>query len=444
MDAKGEIIPLNPPLPWLAVPASCGFVSGIGDDRLMLSSLGAPPDGGPTTLRVALHDAAMLTLRGQLLPANDESYFFAPDDDASRTALLDLKLRLRKEQHITICQSADVEASDRFTGFADVALTPVALPELDYAGLSTQSRFLGRSFALPLMISGMTGGTQRGGEINRRLARAAAMMDIPMGVGSQRVALDNPTLREMFDLKREFPGLFLVGNIGCSQLLAGNALERCRAAVDMIGADALAIHVNVLQECIQTEGDRSFRGLFNAIETINGKLAVPLLIKEVGGGIDLATAKRLYQVGIRALDIGGKGGTSFAFIEGERSPASHGLAASFRDFGIPTAYSLKLVADALPDLQIVATGGVRDGLTVAKAVALGASMAGIGLPLFRAAIDSEEGPAALLGTYARGLKTAMLTTACRTLKELKGRISLGRHPLQYPFQTSFDGRTKAP
>ena len=446
MDSKGDIIPIQPPLPWLTKSGCCGFVSGIGASRLLLSSIATPPEDAVASIQVALYDETLLTLTGKFVHLQGNRYSFYLDMDKRQAILEDLKGRLRKEQHIAICQTTDVEASDRFTGFAELSFTPVALPELNYDEISTTSQFLDRSFALPILITGMTGGTPQGSEINRRLAHAASSMGIPMGVGSQRVALESPELKETFDLKREFPELFLIGNIGCSQLTQTNALDRCRAAVEMIGADALAIHVNVLQECIQIEGDRSFRSLFDTIGTIQAKLSVPIIVKEVGVGIDPATALRLHQIGIKALDIGGKGGTSWAFIEGQRtsSQATRMLADSFRDFGIPTAFSLKLVSDALPHMQTIATGGIRDGLTVAKAVALGARMVGIGLPLFRAALESETAAANLLDTYAHGLKTAMLATACRTLRDLKGRISLGTHPLLHSFQASFDRKDTIP
>jgi isopentenyl-diphosphate delta-isomerase len=258
-----------------------------------------------------------------------------------------------------------------------------------------------------------------------------------MGVGSQRIALEKSEYASIFRVKPFAPKVFLIGNIGMAQLLNSDALDQCQRAVDMIEADALAIHFNLVQEFIQVEGDRRFKGLLNQLEHICQKLSVPVVAKEVGCGMDARSAQRLRELGISAIDIGGRGGTSWALIEGLRSPSPlvQGLGDTFRNWGIPTAYSLHHVHRAMPEFPVIATGGIRDGYMVAKAVALGARFAGIGLPLLRAALESEDGPVEVLQTYRKGLELAMLASGCQRLADLSSRIQLGR-PLEEEFLQS--------
>jgi isopentenyl-diphosphate delta-isomerase len=273
----------------------------------------------------------------------------------------------------------------------------------------------------------MTGGIEKGAQINRRLALAAQKFNIPMGVGSQRIALDNDDFSSVFAVKKHAPDVFLIGNLGFAQLRQDNYLALCHRAIDMIDADALAIHVNVLQESIQMEGDRNFSGIVERLYTVCDKIDKPIIIKEVGAGISPDTVKRLLDAGVAAVDIGGRGGTSWGYIEGLRSSSAQtkALAESFRDWGIPTAYSLASAREVAPSLPLIATGGIRDGHTVAKAVALGADMVGVGLPLLKAALDGEEQPQEVLSTLARGLKIAMIATGSTRLNQLAQHIALG-------------------
>jgi isopentenyl-diphosphate delta-isomerase len=349
----------------------------------------------------------------------------------------------RKIHHIEICQTRDVESSDRDNGLSDVAFMPRALPGLDWDEIDCSASFLGRTFRAPILITGMTGGVNEGRRINHILARAAAEAGIPMGVGSQRLALEDTRYAPIFDVKKEVPGVFLIANIGAAQLASASSPEAartlCRAAVDMIQADALAIHINVLQELIQIEGDRNFRGVAETIRVIAADFPVPVMVKEVGAGMDPQTALELTQAGVDAIDVGGRGGTSWGWIEGLRAkdPDVLEIATTFRDWGLTTGKALRLARAALQDNQLktggtpspalVATGGIRTGLDVAKAVALGASMTGIGLPLFRAALQagSEGGQLAVgkkLSQLVRGLKTAMMCTGSRDLSGLRGAL----------------------
>lgn len=435
---------LSPPLPCTMSLGGrqelAGFVHALAVDRVLIKGphegsfqapIGSDAEGHPIDLTVRFDATRTYSLSGQILAADVESLEVAIEDQGHQTRLFDLLGLVRKGQHITICASMDVEASDRYTGFSDVALRPKALPEMAWDALDTSVEFLGRKIPTPLLITGMTGGITQGAEINRRLALAAEHFGIPMGVGSQRVALENPKHASIFAVKTYAPRLFLIGNVGIAQIRTRKALDDCRRAVEMIDADALAIHVNVLQEVVQVEGDRDFTQILHGIESVAKHLHVPVIIKEVGCGVDVETARRLAEIGVSAIDCGGKGGTSWSFIESARakSPATQAVGETFRDWGIPTGLSLASVRKSLPSLPLIATGGVRDGLTVAKAVALGATVTGIGLPIFRAALEREDGPFAVLQTFTQGLKTAMICSGARDLSGLKSRLILKR-----PFQ----------
>jgi isopentenyl-diphosphate delta-isomerase len=389
---------------------------------------GGTKDDATDALTIVRSDATSITLRVRWLPnvGAADAHEAQIEDQASAAALQDLLNLVRKDQHIAICETQDVEASDRYTGLSDVRLLPNALPELAWSELVTTREFLGRTFAWPFLITGMTGGVDRGAAINRRLARAASAFGIPMGVGSQRLALENPAHAQIFTVKDEAPDVFLIANLGIAQLMHDDAIEDCRRAVAMIGADAIALHVNIVQELVQVEGDRDFRGVLAAIATICAAMPVPVVVKEVGAGIDPRTAARLLAAGVAAIDVGGSGGTSWSFIEGARaeSPITKAVAMTFRDWGIPTGCAVAALKAAHPRATLIATGGIRDGLMAAKAIALGATMAGIGLPLFRAALQSDDAPLAVLETMAQGLKTAMLASGAPTLADLATRLHI--------------------
>lgn len=334
-----------------------------------------------------------------------------PADAQSADTLLDLLHQIRKEQHISICATEDIEGTKRDHGFERVTLPRVALPELAWDEIDTSREFLGQVFGAPLLITGMTGGIEKAAMINERLAHAATTYRIPMGVGSQRIALENTAHSSIFQLKDKFPKLFLIGNVGIAQILHKDWQRYCEQAVAMIQADALAIHVNVLQELIQVEGDRDFRGVISRIGEIARSMPVPVLVKEVGAGLDPKTIQALYDVGVRYFDVSGRGGTSWALIEGKRSANIdiQRLGHTFRDWGITTADALAgATALNLKDCTFVATGGMRDGVTVLKSLYAGATMAGLGLPLFRAALASELGPTRELEHILRELKIAMM------------------------------------
>lgn len=436
MTGTMDLIKLDRPLPWISSPGASGWVLALGKANLLLQF----PEFKdqkllPPSITVGFDSRQSFHFTGSWQPQSEpDTYLFELTTQRAQDELEQLLGQLRKGQHIEICRNSDVEASDRFTGFSEVHLIPEALPLLDPGQISTKTSFLGHQFDLPLLITGMTGGIEQGREINRRLARAASAYGIPMGVGSQRIALDNADYAAIFKVKDSSPDLFLIGNMGMAQLIDDQALSRCQRAVDMIEADALAIHLNLLQESIQVEGDRHFTGFLQQLERICRQLSVPVLIKEVGSGISPQSARRLAELGVAAIDVGGRGGTSWAHIEGlrSRSPLVQDLGRVFRDWGIPTAYSLAAVHQSLPHLPLIATGGIRDGVTVAKAIGLGARCVGIGLPLLRAALDSEEAPFEVLAGLKRALEIAMLASGASHLGELAGRVTLG-----LPFEAQF-------
>ncbi|MBC7662090.1 MAG: type 2 isopentenyl-diphosphate Delta-isomerase [Chitinophagaceae bacterium] len=430
-----EFIKLSPALPWIAGQGHAGLVTACAPDRLILESALREKSFSVrlTHITVSLQNDQNFHFKGRLETELYPFHFIiAPE---VRQTLQELLGQIRKDQHIEICRSQDVEAEDRFTGFGELSFLPEALPLFDHSEIDTRVKFLGRTFALPILITGMTGGIQKGIEINKRLALAAQKYQIPMGVGSQRIALDNAEYAPIFSVKDTAPDVFLIGNIGIAQLADHDALDRCARAVDMIRADALAIHFNVVQEHIQVEGDRNLAGIMKGLETICKRLNVPVIAKEVGSGISPSSALMLQECGVSAIDIGGAGGTSWAHIEGLRSssPIVSQLGLSFRNWGIPTAYSLTAVREALPQFPLIATGGVRDGLTVAKACALGAQFAGIGLPLLKAALQSEEAVEDTIEGFMRGLRLTMLASGARTLDDLKTKIIRGR-----PYESNFE------
>jgi isopentenyl-diphosphate delta-isomerase len=322
----------------------------------------------------------------------------------------------RKRDHLRICAENPVESG--FSGFSDVRLAHEALPECSLGEIDTEVRFLGHRLASPLFIAAMTGGHRDAIPINQNLAAAAERFGIGMGVGSQRAALEDPDLQDSFTVVREAaPRAFLCANLGAVQL-RDHGIEWAERAVEMIDAQAICIHANFLQEAIMPEGDHDARGCLAAIGTLCRDFPVPVLVKETGAGISRETAGRLWAAGVSAIDIGGLGGTSWARVEGLRSPESPQarLGGRFLDWGIPTVVSLLEVAGTGP---VIATGGVRSGLDMAKALALGADLCGMALPLLRPAMESEEAVSKAIEGYTRELTVAMFLSGARTVTSMR-------------------------
>jgi isopentenyl-diphosphate Delta-isomerase len=327
----------------------------------------------------------------------------------------------RKADHIRINLEEDVQFPRLTTGLERYRFIHQALPELNLDEIDTTQTLMGRQLDIPLLISSMTGGTEEARQINMTLAAAAQQYRMAMGLGSQRAALENPALAPTFQVRSVAPDILLFANLGAVQLNYGYGIDQCQRAVDMVEADALILHFNVLQEAVQPEGDTRWAGLLNRVEHVCRALPVPVIAKEVGWGFSEQTAKQLAAVGVSAIDVAGSGGTSWSEVEYHRAPtAFHAqVARSFADWGIPTAESLLMVRRAAPDLTIFASGGLRDGIDVAKCIALGASLGGLAGPFLRSAAQSPEALDEAVRILIAQIRIAMLCTSARTLEALR-------------------------
>ncbi|MBZ5485998.1 type 2 isopentenyl-diphosphate Delta-isomerase [Halomonas aquamarina] len=289
------------------------------------------------------------------------------------------ELTQRKNDHLDIVLNPALAVQKTRTGFERWRFEHCALPELDLDSIDLGTSLFGRAMQAPLLISSMTGGASRANDINRFLAEAAQTLGLAMGVGSQRVALESDA---NWGLTRELrllaPDIPLLANLGAAQLTGQRSIDYARRAVDMIEADALIIHLNPLQEALQTGGDRDWRGILAAIERITASLGAPVVVKEVGAGLSCAVARQLQEAGVAMLDIAGAGGTSWAAVEGERAstPQKRAVAMAFSNWGIPSAQALCEVRQALPTMPLIASGGINDGIDAAKALCLGADLVG--------------------------------------------------------------------
>jgi len=348
------------------------------------------------------------------------------NDEPARAKDLD-EVERRKGEHLTVAAYEDVEAK-MGPGWGDVHLVHEALPRTDLSKVDLSVDFLGRGLRAPLVIAAMTGGHAMAAEVNRALARAAERHGLAMGLGSQRAALRKPELAHTYAVAREAaPTAFLIANIGAAQLVAqakGAPIgePELHAAIEMIRADALAIHLNFLEESVQTEGDRRASGVREAIARAVACSSVPVIAKETGAGIGRETALELAGVGFSALDVGGLGGTSFASVEAVRARSKGDMRGMrmgevFRDWGMPTVVSILAAGKA--GLPIIATGGVRSGLDAAKALALGASAVGVARPLLTAALEGDEAVDAWIAQFLDELRVAAFLTGCTSINELR-------------------------
>jgi isopentenyl-diphosphate Delta-isomerase len=327
----------------------------------------------------------------------------------------------RKADHIKINLEKDVR-STLTTGLENYHFVHEALPELDLERVDPSLSLFGKRLAAPILISSMTGGTEEAGEINQRLAEAAQEMKIAMGVGSQRAALEHPEQTPTFSITRKVaPDILLFANLGAVQLNYSYGIDECRRAVDMIQADALILHLNPLQEAVQDAGDTNFAGLSKKIEEVCKKLEVPVIAKEVGWGISERTAKLLADCGVSAIDVAGAGGTSWSQVEMHRAPDefTRELAATFVGWGIPTAESILNVKKAVPEMTIFASGGLKDGLDIAKCVALGATLGGMAGQFLKAAAVSTEQAVEMMKLTKRQIEVSMFATGVGALEGLK-------------------------
>ncbi|MFN2121841.1 MAG: type 2 isopentenyl-diphosphate Delta-isomerase [Anaerolineales bacterium] len=326
----------------------------------------------------------------------------------------------RKSEHLKINLEQDVRSA-LTTGLQRYHLVHQALPELDLAQIDTSLNVFGRKLRAPLLISSMTGGTQEAATINQRLAEAAQDAGIALGVGSQRAAIEDSRQAPSFQVRRFAPDILLFANLGAVQLNYGYGVDQCRRAVEMIEADALILHLNPLQEAVQSGGDTDFSGLASRIEEVCRKVGVPVVVKEVGWGISASAAKILGRCGVSAIDVAGAGGTSWSQVEMHRAQdeLTRQVAASFVGWGIPTAISIRMVRQAVPEIQVFASGGLRDGIDIAKCVALGATMGGMAGNFLKAAAKSAEDASFAIRLVLQQLQVAMFASGVSNLDALQ-------------------------
>jgi len=334
------------------------------------------------------------------------------------TALLDPAVDLdrdRKAEHIRLALDERMQLGT--SAFDEYRFGHEALPEIDMAEIDTSVEFLGRRLAAPLLISCMTGGTEAAGAINRNLAAGAETTGVAVGVGSQRKALEDPAKADTFRVRDVAPSVPLLANLGAVQLNYGMGVRECRQVVDMIQADALVLHLNPLQEAIQPEGQCNFAGLLPKIGEVVRELGVPVVAKEVGSGLSARAARSLAGQGVRILDTAGVGGTSWARIEAARAGDTE-IGEIFAGWGLPTPRSIQEVRQ-VPDVTVIASGGIRNGLDAAKAIALGADLVGMAYPFLAPALESPEKVADRVRRFVQELRICMFCLGMRTVAELR-------------------------
>lgn len=326
----------------------------------------------------------------------------------------------RKADHIRINLEEDVR-SGLSTGLEHYRFIHQAAPELDLEEINLTLKLFGRALRAPVLISSMTGGTPEAAAINRILATAAQETGIAMGLGSQRVAIEHPELASTFQVRQVAPDVLLFANLGAIQLNYGYTIEHCQKAVEMIAADGLILHFNALQEAVQPEGDTRFSGLLHKIEAVCRELAVPVIAKEVGWGFSELAARQLAEAGVSAIDVAGAGGTSWSQVEMHRANDEYQakLAAAFIDWGIPTADAIQNVRRVAPQLSVFASGGLRDGIDIAKCIALGATLGGMASPFLKAAAQSQEAVIQIIQLIVRQIRVCMFAAGIANLEQLR-------------------------
>lgn len=336
------------------------------------------------------------------------------------------KIIKRKKDHLKFSLLPSSQVGD--PGFSSYRFIHNALPEVDFDKIDTSTQFLGKKINYPFFISCMTGGVEKAGIINTNLAKAAQKYKIPFGVGSQRIAIENRSLESLFKIRKFAPDILLLANVGLIQLNYGFTLSEFQRCVDMIEADALVIHLNPIQEILQPEGNKNWEGLLLKLEKIVKKLSVPVIAKEVGFGLSYDVVERLYSIGIRIFDTAGWGGTNWAMVEGLRGRANLDLARLFSNWGIPTVDSIRMCKQFKSKIKnkrlkkemiILGSGGIRSGVDIAKALSLGADLAGIAAPFAKAALLSSYAVGNLIEKYIRELKTAMFGVGASKISHLR-------------------------
>jgi len=337
----------------------------------------------------------------------------------------------RKSEHIRINLYEDVQ-SGLTTGLEQFQFVHQALPELNFDEIDLTLPIFNKKLQAPILISSMTGGTPEAARINQILAEAAQTTGLAMGLGSQRAAIESPSLADTFKVRKIAPDILLFANLGAIQLNYGYTIDQCQQAVDMIEADALILHLNPLQEALQPEGNTRVSGLLNKIEVVCSKLPVPVIVKEVGWGISTQCAKQLVATGVAAIDVAGAGGTSWSQVEKYRTrdESLARVAEAFRNWGIPTAESIRQVRRAAPNILIFASGGLRDGVDIAKCIALGAQLGGMASPFLTSAAKDLEVTIEKIGEIKRELQTCMFSAGLSDLTKLSQVQLIDRYQTQ--------------
>ncbi|MEA2071865.1 MAG: type 2 isopentenyl-diphosphate Delta-isomerase [Asgard group archaeon] len=332
----------------------------------------------------------------------------------------------RKDEHLTICTKNQDITMDKSTFFEDFHLIPRALPDFDYNDVDTSTEFLGHKFNFPLLFSSLTGGSKKAAHINETLASIAEEFQVGIAVGSQKAALENPKLADSYKIvRKKAPTTFVAANIGAVNLNYGLTIENIKELIEMINADALFLHLNALQELIQPEGETNFSNLSKKIELVCKELSIPVIVKEVGCGISQEDAELLVNCNVDVIDIAGAGGTSWAKIEALRAKQKEKtiksfLGETFSNWGLPTAISTLEVSQFIPSIKIISSGGIRNGKQAVKALVMGASLVGIGLPLLETLSKSgKQGLRTWLTRFFEEIKTTMFLIGVKTINNLQ-------------------------
>jgi len=330
------------------------------------------------------------------------------------------KIVQRKKDHIAINLNKDVNSAIS-TGLEKYQLQHCALPELDLTEVDTSLTLFGKNLAFPILISSMTGGTEEAEKINRNLAVCAQSLKFSMGIGSQRAGLENDVSMKSFKVRQYAPDILLFANLGAVQLNYSYTVEHCKKIVDAIGADALILHLNPLQEALMGDGNTNFSGLLNKIEEVVQKIPVPVVIKEVGWGISVEVAKKLINIGIRGLDVAGAGGTSWSEVEKHRALSDNlkEIAGAFKDWGIPTADSIVNIRQIFKDIPLIASGGLKNGIEITKCIALGANLGGMARYFLLPAAESDEAVFNAANVITRQFSIAMFAVGAKNIAELQ-------------------------
>ncbi len=330
------------------------------------------------------------------------------------------KIEQRKKDHIAINLKQDVSSAIT-SGFEKYHLLHCALPEFNLLEIDTSSLFFEKKLAFPILISSMTGGTEEAERINRNLAVCAQSFGLSMGIGSQRAGLENDASMQSFKVRQYAPDILLFANLGAVQLNYSYTVEHCKKVVDAIGADALILHLNPLQEALMEEGNTNFKGLLNKIEEVVKNIPVPIVIKEVGWGLSVEVARKLINIGVQGLDVAGAGGTSWSEVEKRRASSEKikEIAGAFKDWGIPTADSINNIRHEFKDFPLIASGGLKNGVDIAKSIAMGANLGGMAHQFLLPAAESEEALLNATHIITKQFSIAMFSAGAKNVAELQ-------------------------